>query len=227
MIDYEPHATAGWLEWLGRSQRSRGGAAGPVFDRLASLLYVDRRGAPENRQAGLDTPGKLARLLALAETAQPDAIQGQWVTEVNWPLQEGPHSPAGRDVAVDEERQAWYLMRYYLLALASGLCERVFWWQPIAKGYGLIDPTAGPSSRGVELRRRLSFEALAELSRELLGARFEQRLSVEVPVWALRFTKPGGEQLVVAWSADDQERTVMIEGESVRVGPRPIFGTAL
>ena len=37
------------------------------------------------------------------------------ITEVNWPLCEGPHSPAGRAVSVDEEAQADYLARYYLL----------------------------------------------------------------------------------------------------------------
>ena len=76
------------------------------FDGLASLLYVDRRGAPENRQLGFDTEGKVRLLAAIAGTARRVAAPRQWISEVNWPLREGPHSPAGKSVAVDEEAQA-------------------------------------------------------------------------------------------------------------------------
>ena len=46
---------------------------------------------------------------------------------------------------MDEETQADYLVRYYLLTLGTGLVERVFWWQVVARGYGLVDP-ADPAS---------------------------------------------------------------------------------
>ncbi len=135
VIDFEYHVTAAVLN-LKR--------AGFRFDAVSALLYVDRRGAPENRQAGLDTVAKVLLLKAIAETAR-NAAGRCWITEVNWPLREGPHSPAGRDVSVDEETQADYLVRYYLLALGTGLVERVFWWQVVARGYGLVDP-ADPAS---------------------------------------------------------------------------------
>ena len=133
VIDFEPHATATLLN-LDRADFQ--------FDALASLLYVDRRGAPESRQLGLDAIGKAALLKALADTSRNCPSGRQWITEVNWPLREGPHSPAGRDVAVDEDLHADYLLRYLVPMLASGLAERVFWWQLLAKGYGLIDPTS-------------------------------------------------------------------------------------
>jgi hypothetical protein len=76
------------------------------------------------------------------------------VTEVNWPLREGPHSPAGRDVAVDEQTAADYAVRYCLPLLASGFVERVYWWQMVARGYGLVVPEDGG------LRRRPAFHAL-------------------------------------------------------------------
>ena len=114
---------------------------GVRFDAVSALLYVDRRGAPENAQAGFDTVDKVVLLKAIAETAK-NAAGRVWITEVNWPLWEGPHSPAGKSVSVDEESQADYLVRYYLLALGTGLVERVFWWQLVARGYGLIDPAS-------------------------------------------------------------------------------------
>ena len=69
------------------------------FDVVSALLYVDRRGAPEARQMGFDTVAKCALLKAIAETSK-NAAGECWVTEVNWPLWEGPHSPAGRSVSV-------------------------------------------------------------------------------------------------------------------------------
>jgi hypothetical protein len=161
------------------------------------LLYVDGRGAPERRQAGFDTPRKVALLKAIADTARNGAPRC-WVTEVNWPLREGPHAPAGKRVAVDEETQADYLARYYLLALSTGLLERVYWWQLVAKGYGLIDPRPGTEGG---LRLRPAFRALATLARTLEGTRFERRLASPPGAWLLLFSQPDGGELVAAWSA--------------------------
>ncbi len=175
---------------------------GLFFDVVSSLLYVDRRGAPENRQLGFDTVGKVALLKAIADTGR--ACQPRcWVTEVNWPLWEGPHSPAGRTVAVDEEAQASYLVRFYLLALGSGLVERVYWWQLIARGYGLVAPASDGS-----LRRRPSFAALATLSRRLGGATFLGPLAAAAGVWLYRFSHPAdpAHQTVVGWSLAGRQR---------------------
>ena len=90
-----------------------------------------------------------------------------WLTEFNWPLWEGPHSPAGKSVSVDESVQADYLTRFFLLTLATGLVERAYWWRLIATGYGLIDPRDGHL-----LRRRPSFSAFQTLCRELRGSTF-------------------------------------------------------
>ena len=115
VIDFEPHATAALIH-SGQPQHR--------FDVLASQLYVDRRGAPEKRQLGFDLAGKLAVLRSLARRAPDCASERSWITEFNWPLAEGPHAPAGRDVAVDEDAQASYLVRYALESLGSGLAER-------------------------------------------------------------------------------------------------------
>jgi tRNA A-37 threonylcarbamoyl transferase component Bud32 len=200
VIDFEYHVTAGVLN-LRR--------AGFHFDAVSALLYVDRRGAPENRQAGLDTVDKVVLLKAIAETAH-NATGRCWITEVNWPLREGPHSPAGRDVSVDEETQADHLVRYYLLTLGTGLVERVFWWQVLARGYGLVDPSDPENPR-----RRPSFLALKTLIRQLDGARLEEVLPMPPPARAYRFRQASGAEVIVGWSTAGTVRIVL---------PRPAIG---
>jgi hypothetical protein len=114
------------------------------FDKISSLLYVDRVGAPENAQFGWTTAMKVALFKAVAESSAGREC-GCWISEVNWPLQgTGPFSPASGTPNVTEGRQADYLVRYYLLCLASGLIERVFWWQLVSPGYGLVDSRQAP-----------------------------------------------------------------------------------
>ncbi|HEV8582292.1 MAG TPA: lipopolysaccharide kinase InaA family protein [Thermoanaerobaculia bacterium] len=205
VIDFEYHVTAAVLN------RRR---AGFRFDIASALLYVDRRGAPENRQAGLDTAAKVLLLKAIAGTSR-NAVDRCWITEVNWPLREGPHSPAGRDVAVDEETQADYLVRYYLLALGTGAVERVFWWQVVARGYGLVDP-ADPSAP----RRRPSFHALQTLIRELDGARLEAVLPAPPPACLYRFRRPDGAKVIAGWSAADRSVKVTLPRSAIAVTSR-------
>ncbi len=203
VIDFEYHVTASVLN-LAR--------AGVRFDAVSALLYVDRRGAPENRQAGLDTVDKVVLLRAIAETAR-NAAPRCWITEVNWPLREGPHSPAGRAVSVEEGPQADYLVRYYLLALGTGLVERVFWWQVVARGYGLCDPLAEAG----EVRRRPSFYALRTLLAQLQGTTFEGPLPAAEPARLYRFRRPEGTDLVVGWSANDRPAEATLPGKPVAV----------
>lgn len=186
VIDFEFQATIAHLHRK---------VEGVFFDAVSSLLYVDRRGAPENTQLGLDTQGKLRFLKAICETS-PMTTGRSWVTEVNWPLWEGPHSPAGRCVSVDEETQADYLARYYLLSLASGFVERVYWWRLAARGYGLA--TVEPDGR---LRRRPSFHALRTLKAVLGGARFVGELPSPDRAWVYEFETPDG-GVVAAWSME-------------------------
>ncbi|HVR30138.1 MAG TPA: lipopolysaccharide kinase InaA family protein [Thermoanaerobaculia bacterium] len=225
VIDFELYATCIALNWPGNPVR---------FDAVTSLLYVDRRGAPENRQAGLDAVGKASLLRAIIQTSR-DGDRPSWITEVNWPLEEGPHSPAGRHVAVSEDRQADYLARYYLLLLGSGLVERVYWWQLVARGYGLADRLDG----GV--RRRPAWHALAFLARELAGSRPLGPRPAPAPLRVHAFELADGSDALVAWSAadsvvawkppapprrlfdrDGRELPVPAHGE-IRVGGSPIY----
>ncbi len=125
------------------------GAGWSVF---SHHMYVDRRGAPENEQAGYDTVRKLAMGRAIARV-HPACEERLVVSEVNWPLSgTGVWSPVGspyqspgprlNDPSVDEETYAAYMVRYVLLALCSGMAERVYWWNLAAHGFGLIDDRA-------------------------------------------------------------------------------------
>jgi hypothetical protein len=223
VIDWEPHAAAGYLGLAGM----------PRFDALASLLYVDRRGAPERRQAGFDALRKATFLAALAEVA-PACGPRSWITEVNWPLWEGPHSPAGRAVSVDEETQASYLVRYFVPLLASGRVERIFWWQMIARGYGLIAPEADGT-----LRRRPSWRAMATMLRQLGGAACEGPLRAPAGARLYRFRGADGAAIVVGWAVEgevevevpgeilgavDRDGTpVAPQSDATRLGPSPLF----
>jgi hypothetical protein len=223
VIDFEPLATAGYLNL----------ASMPRFDAVASLLYVDRRGAPENRQAGFDTVRKALLLAALAGTSRRAAGRS-WITEFNWPLWEGPHSPAGRLVAVDEETQASYLVRYLVLVLTTGAVERAFWWQLVARGYGLVAPEEGGG-----LRRRPSFVAFSTLLRQLAGTVGEGPAAGPPGARLFRFRRPGGGGVTVAWAPSGQvevdlagevAEVVSRDGVAVstparrlRLGPAPVY----
>ena len=184
VIDFEPHQTLAALNWREEAL---------YYDGMASLLYVDRRGAPENVQAGFDSVDKATLFKAMA-LHSPLCGDQSWVTEVNWPLREGPYSPAGRAVSVDEESQADYLERYYLLLLASGAAERIYWWRLVARGYGLINPADGT------LKRRPSFEALRTLIREVASSRRVEPLRVEGEVHVLPLVGGEGESILAVWT---------------------------
>jgi len=109
------------------------------YDQFSSLLYVDRRGAPENTQMGLDLQKKIRFLYAILWLS-PKSKSEIVITETNWPISNtAPYAPTGEKECVSLEDHANYLVRYYLLALSTGVVKNVYWHQLIAPGYGLID----------------------------------------------------------------------------------------
>ncbi len=163
------------------------------FDKVSSLLYVDRMGAPENAQAGWTAPKKIALLKAVADRSA-GTPKDCWITEFNWPLAgTGKYSPASGKPNVTEEAQADFLVRYFLLALAGGLIERAYWWQLVAPGYGLVD------SREPAWRARPSYRALRTLVATVGGAEFTGA-KIENGVHIFHFSK-GGRRFAACWSA--------------------------
>jgi len=156
VIDFEPLAT---LRTLRNRRRYH-------LDAVSALLYVNRRGSPISHQYGMfDLARKLRLIAAIARTGNR-ATPRLWITETNWPLLDTrpwtPNSGHPRST-VDEATQARYLKHYYRIAWHSRLVERVYWWQLVAPGYGLVD------HRGGTLRRLPSFAAFAGLLQGGLG----------------------------------------------------------
>jgi hypothetical protein len=128
------------------------------YDKLSSLLYVDRRGSPSNTQMGIfDTENKISMLYALARLS-PKTTDEIYITEVNWPLSNtAPYAPTSEVECVNEEDYAKFMVEYLDTAKESGKIQRVYWHQLIAAGYGLVD------DRGDTLRKTKAFETYKQM----------------------------------------------------------------
>lgn len=154
------------------------------FDAMSHQLYVDRRGAPENKQMGQATLDKIvwAKSIAKVHYATKNRLI---ISEVNWPIVgTGVYSPVGspylipgvkyNNPSVSEELYAIYMIRYYLIACCSGFVDAVYWWQLVAHGFGMID------DRNENVwRRRKAFFAFKQLLKAMQGVRFKQMISPE------------------------------------------------
>ena len=133
VIDFEYHFTAHTLFNFFKYK----------YDGISSLLYVDRRGAPENLQLGFSLSDKIA-LLSTMVWLSPKSKQVLHITETNWPLKNtAPYAPTSELECVDEQTYANFMLRYHLFAFASQQVDSVSWHQLIAPGYGLIDNRDG------------------------------------------------------------------------------------
>lgn len=115
------------------------------FDKLSSLLYVDRRGAPQNTQMGIfDTKNKIDMLYSLVKLSPKMKTDDIYITEVNWPLSgTAPYAPTSEVECVNEELYAKYMIDYFQIAKDTNKVQKVFWHQLIAPGYGLVDNRDG------------------------------------------------------------------------------------
>ncbi|MEK6658517.1 MAG: glycosyl hydrolase, partial [Campylobacterota bacterium] len=125
VIDFEYHFTAHTLFNLYKYS----------YDGVSSLLYVDRRGAPENMQMGFALQDKIA-LLSTMVWLSPKSVYELHITETNWPISgTAPYAPTSEQECVSEKFYADYMLRYYLFAFASQQVNSVSWHQLIATGY--------------------------------------------------------------------------------------------
>ena len=192
-IDFEYASVIAALSAVPHSQK---------FDAISHLLYVDRRGAPENKQGKYSTLEKCALLKAIAQQsrASEDHVI---ISEVNWPIKHTgiwspiicPYeTPKWRRIqpGETEETYANYLVRYLLITLCSGHADRVYWWRLSAHGYGLVDDCD-------EFRIRPAFIALQQLLKTLGNAQFIRKHPTLGSRYLLEF-KNDEARIYVAWS---------------------------
>lgn len=193
-IDFEPFHSVAALDYL---------PDGLKLNALSHLLYVDRRGAPENKQGRFGTVEKGALMNAIARYSHRCADR-LIISEVNWPLADTaewspvaatylPAGARGSRVHVTEEQYGHYMIRYLALTICSGLVERVYWWRLVAHGFGLIDERAAGG-----WRKRVGFQMLHTFLRELSQATFVEKMTTPEAVYALRFERKEDE-VVLIW----------------------------
>ena len=223
VIDFEYAYIPAALDHLPKGMR---------FDVLTHHLYVDRRGAPENPQGKFALLEKLALARAIGK-AHRNCGDGLVITEFNWPLLgTGVHSPVGapyvspgireNDPSVDEDAMAAYMLRYILIAIGSGLAEKVFWWSLVAHGFGLFDDA------GSTWRERPAYLALKEFLHRTRGLVCQGRQAVRTAgrlVWRYDYLDDiGRKRLSVVYAEGEQSVVIPVE-EGVVV--RDAFGVRL
>ena len=128
------------------------------YDKVASLLYVDRRGSPYSTQMGIfDLKNKIEFLDTIVKSSSK-CNNNIYITEANWPLSgTAPYAPTSEKECVSEELYNQYMLEYFDIALKSKKIEKLFWHQLIAPGYGLVD------NRDGKIRKTKAFYAFKKI----------------------------------------------------------------
>ena len=174
---------------------------------LSHHLYVDRRGAPENKQDGFSTIEKSTLLRAIARHSKKTEDR-VIISEVNWPAKgAGIHSPVDAaymwpgqlesELNVSEDDYGYFMLRYLVLTLCSGHIEKVYWWRLVSHGFGLIDELADGG-----WRERAGFKMLQHFLSLLGEATFVEKLSTKENHYAFRF-KTDEQEVVMIWSNNE------------------------
>ncbi len=128
------------------------------YDKVASLLYVDRRGSPHSTQMGIfDFKNKIEFLDTIVKSSSK-CDNHIYITEANWPLSgTAPYAPTSEKECVSEKIYNKYMLEYFDIALKSKKIEKVYWHQLIAGGYGLVD------NRDDKIRKTKAFYSFKKL----------------------------------------------------------------
>ena len=196
------------------------------YDGVSALLYVDRRGAPENTQLGFTLSDKIA-LLSTMTWLSRKVDQELHLTETNWPISNtAPYAPTSERECVDLESYADFLLRYYLLAFASQQINSVSWHQLIAPGYGLIDNRDG-------IKKYPAYQTYKFMIQKLKQAQF-LRLDIKRDYyilqclvddtllqihWTLKPTTLKNEDFFTVYSRDGE----LIKKKTLDIGSSPIY----
>jgi hypothetical protein len=136
-----------------------------------------------------------------------------YVTEMGWPTHVGKNG-------TDPELSGSYLARLYLLARTSPSFRGLWWYDFQDDGwkaeynednFGLVRPDLTPKP---------AYEVLADIAPIVVNGQYVDRLPVDDEnFWILSF-KVGREDCWALWSADDQERQVILQ---TKVPARPVM----
>ena len=123
-----------------------------------------------------------------------------WVTEIGWVIR-GPRAPG--DLSIDATAQAQFLVRACALLLSRDVA-RTYWYMfrddPDAV-MGLVQNDSAQTPR-------LAYTAMANLIRQLYGARFVERESTPLDFYSLRFADRDQKELRILWSLTPRRLTV-------------------
>lgn len=178
------------------------------YDALSHHLYVDRRGAPENKQEVFGTIEKATLLRAISRHVK-QSEERVIVSETNWPVKgAGIYSPVDAtymwpdqpesDLNVSEDDYGHFMLRYLVLTLCSGHIERVYWWRLVSHGFGLVDELADGG-----WRKRPGFKMLQQFLSLLGEATFIEKLDTPEDVYAFRF-QAGAQKVDMMWSNEEK-----------------------
>jgi len=196
------------------------------YDGISALLYVDRRGAPENMQMGFNLSDKIALLSTMIWISRK-VKQKFHITETNWPINStAPYAPTSEHECVSEELYADFMLRYHLLSFASQQVDSVSWHQLIAPGYGLIDNRDG-------IKKYPAYQTYKFMVENLQDAQF-LRLDIKRDYyilqclvddrilqihWTLKPTTLKNEDFFESYSRDG----IKIEDKTLKIGSSPVY----
>jgi len=196
------------------------------FNGISSLLYVDRRGAPENAQIGFSLSDKIA-LLSTMVWLSPKSNQDLHITETNWPISNtAPYAPTSEYECVSEEIYADFMLRYHLIAFASQQVNSVSWHQLIAPGYGLIDNRDKIIKRSAYATYKFMLENLKSaqfLRLDIKRGYYILQCLVDEKLlqihWSLKDTTLKNEDFFTVYSRDGK----IINEERLKIGSSPLY----
>lgn len=178
--------------------------------RLGGLQYMDAVSVHPYRYP--DAPEGLAdsmeELKALIRQYNDGQLKPIWATEFGYPTFQSTRG-------VDELTQANYMVRYYVIALASGI-EKTFWYDLVNDGvrvdynednFGMLRNAADPMGA---FTPKPAYAAYAAMTRELTGAEFVREETIGGDIKSYVFDQ-SGQQVRAVWSLSPVSAAILTE----------------
>ncbi len=137
----------------------------------------------------LEQTEELVKLMSKFGKSKP-----AWITEICWNTHIHPYGTS-------ELRQADLLVRFYVLAIASGRVDKVFWWTLKDTGVRQFDQADMVGIVRADLSPKYAYYAYGWMTRMLEAKRWIRNDSFGPDVYAVVFAEPASDEtVIVAWS---------------------------